>query len=253
VSAINPDDRDLEEAEPLSQGGITRRDFLKGAAIGAAAVAVGPALFPAISSAATKDEVTPKALTSAEFQVLTALVDRLLPEDEVGPGGVAARAHVYIDLALAGDYNAALPAYKANLAAVNAYAKEKYGSALASLPAATQDEVVTALEAGKVPGVTSLVGVDIPAVRDALFPEIQGTFFSVLLQHTREGMFGDPLYGGNRNFIGWNLIRYPGIVPVVPAKDQEIGTVVPLAHRSNVSFGGRPLPSIVPETQIKSS
>ena len=33
----------------------------------------------------------------------------------------------------------------------------------------------------------------------------------MLLEHTREGMFSDPIYGGNVNFAGWDLIGYPGI------------------------------------------
>lgn len=251
MGTIGRHDDGVEPVEPVAQAGISRRDFLKGAAIGAAAVAVGPSLLPALAGAATKEEAAPKALGPSEFKVLAALVDRLIPEDEVGPGAVAARAHVYIDLALHGDYRAALPAYKANLAAVDAYARKTYGGSLPSLPPATQDEVVTALEMGKIPGLQSFVGVNIAAIRGALFPTLQGTFFAVLLQHTREGTFGDPLYGGNRNFIGWNLIRYPGVNPVVGARDQEIGTVVPMAHRSNAQYGGHPLPSIVPETPIR--
>jgi hypothetical protein len=29
--------------------------------------------------------------------------------------------------------------------------------------------------------------------------------------HTLQGTFGDPYYGGNANFVGWDLIGYPGI------------------------------------------
>lgn len=27
---------------------------------------------------------------------------------------------------------------------------------------------------------------------------------------TLEGMFGDPHYSGNKDYAGWNLIKYPG-------------------------------------------
>ncbi len=37
-----------------------------------------------------------------------------------------------------------------------------------------------------------------------------GAFFDMLLNHTRLGMFGDPLYGGNRFLVGWKLVGYPG-------------------------------------------
>lgn len=35
-------------------------------------------------------------------------------------------------------------------------------------------------------------------------------FFSTLLEDTYEGMFSDPIYGGNRDFAGWLLVGYPG-------------------------------------------
>jgi gluconate 2-dehydrogenase gamma chain len=32
----------------------------------------------------------------------------------------------------------------------------------------------------------------------------------MLQDDTVEGMFADPVYGGNRNYVGWALIGYPG-------------------------------------------
>ncbi len=32
----------------------------------------------------------------------------------------------------------------------------------------------------------------------------------MLLQNTVEGFLADPMYGGNRDFIGWKLIGFPG-------------------------------------------
>ena len=36
------------------------------------------------------------------------------------------------------------------------------------------------------------------------------SFFEMLLQNTIEGFFSDPIYGGNRDMIGWKLIGFPG-------------------------------------------
>jgi gluconate 2-dehydrogenase gamma chain len=36
------------------------------------------------------------------------------------------------------------------------------------------------------------------------------SFFEMLCLHTRQGMFGDPAYGGNRNRVGWDLAEFPG-------------------------------------------
>jgi hypothetical protein len=46
-------------------------------------------------------------------------------------------------------------------------------------------------------------------------------FFAMVLNHTRQGMFGDPYYGGNANFVGWDLLGYPGIRTMVTPADQK--------------------------------
>jgi gluconate 2-dehydrogenase gamma chain len=43
-----------------------------------------------------------------------------------------------------------------------------------------------------------------------------------VLGHTLEGTFGDPYYGGNRDFIGWELIGYPGLRLAVTAEQQRM-------------------------------
>ena len=36
-------------------------------------------------------------------------------------------------------------------------------------------------------------------------------FFDLLLRNTDEGYFADPLYGGNRDKVGWKLLGFPGL------------------------------------------
>jgi gluconate 2-dehydrogenase gamma chain len=43
-------------------------------------------------------------------------------------------------------------------------------------------------------------------------------FFQLLRTHTIEGMFCDPLHGGNAGLIGWQLIGYPG--PVMSYREE---------------------------------
>ena len=40
--------------------------------------------------------------------------------------------------------------------------------------------------------------------------EIDLDFFPLLVLHTRQGFLADPIYGGNRNRVGWNVIGFPG-------------------------------------------
>ena len=35
-------------------------------------------------------------------------------------------------------------------------------------------------------------------------------FFALLRAHTIEGMFSDPMHGGNAGLIGWQLAGFPG-------------------------------------------
>jgi hypothetical protein len=36
-----------------------------------------------------------------------------------------------------------------------------------------------------------------------------------------EGMFGDPVYGGNKNFAGWRQVNFPGAQPVFTEDDMK--------------------------------
>ena len=38
------------------------------------------------------------------------------------------------------------------------------------------------------------------------------TFFTMLYQNVMEGMFADPIYGGNRNKAGWKMVGFPGVL-----------------------------------------
>ncbi len=88
-----------------------------------------------------------------------------------------------------------LAEYRAGIAAVDKYATSKFGQPFARLSEPQQDAILTDMSMGKA------TGFDKPSAE---------SFFDTLRDHTSLGMFSDPGYGGNRNFIGWNLISYPG-------------------------------------------
>ena len=52
-------------------------------------------------------------------------------------------------------------------------------------------------------------------------------FFELVRRHTLEGMFGDPSYGGNANFAGWDLIEYPGPRMYVGPQMQTMDAKIP--------------------------
>ena len=69
------------------------------------------------------------------------------------------------------------------------------------------------------------------------FPGNPAVFFNLVRSHTLQGTFGDPSYGGNANFVGWDLIGYPGVRTSVSADEQRLGADIPPNHKSAYDFG----------------
>ena len=188
---------------------ISRRTVLAGATIVPVA---------AITAAAQAPKT---ALSASERQTLDAFVDRLVPKDELGPGAVEMGAASYIDLSLADYLAAEKPSFVEGLAAVDAYARAQHDARFADLSAEKKDAVLTAMENGDASGFT-------PNSR---------VFFNRVRRLTLEGMFCDPYYGGNKNFAGWDLIRYPGPRLAVGPEDQKMSTLPKPLHQSAYGSG----------------
>ena len=62
------------------------------------------------------------------------------------------------------------------------------------------------------------------------------TFFNLLRTHTIEGTFCDPYYGGNANFVGWDLIGYPGVRTIVGPDEQRMDETPAPNHRSAYDY-----------------
>ena len=104
----------------------------------------------------------------------------------------------------------------------------------ASLDPERQDEVLRAVErdAGSAP-TTSTVSTGLAGPVSAE-PALQQTsteteldFLPLLVTHTRQGFYADPIYGGNRGRVGWDVIGFPG-----PASMKEVheGTYTTLQY-----------------------
>jgi gluconate 2-dehydrogenase gamma chain len=198
---------------------VSRRHLFKQVGLAGAAAAVSAAV-PAAAAAQTAATPSPQAvplpaprlealetLTAAEADILEAMVARLIPTDENGPGATEARAAHYIDRALTGPLRGARASYAANLAALDAYAQEKKGAPFAKLAPADQDAVLTDMEKNIATG----------------FTPSAAAFFALVRTHTIQGTFCDPYYGGNADFVGWDLIGYPGLRLTVTAEEQRMG------------------------------
>jgi gluconate 2-dehydrogenase gamma chain len=94
--------------------------------------------------------------------------------------------------------------YRRGLGFVDAYAQSQYQKNFVDLSADQQDSILTDMEADKA------TGFDGPGAK---------AFFTQLRNDTIEGMFSDPMYGGNQGMVGWKLIGYPGAQRTYSAAD----------------------------------
>lgn len=153
-----------------------------------------------VSAAAGKIRVPLRFFTAQEAKAIAAACERIFPADESGPGATEAGVTVYIDRQLAGPYgmdkyrytkppfteSAPVPGYQGKESPRETYRAgiPRLGPDFAALEGAKQDERLEAIE--------------------------KTHFFQLLRQHTIEGMFCDPMHGGNAGLIGWQLLGYPG-------------------------------------------
>jgi len=203
-----------------------RRSFMKalGAAAGAAGLAAADAA--AADGAKTPDAVTADApiapylfFNAVEAAWIEAAVNRIVPADELGPAGVALGIAAFIDGQLAGAYGqgakmylqgpwpAGTPeqgwqtrltpaaCYRAAIARIDAHCQAAHGAVFAALEHTRQDAVLAGIESG------AIDLVDLPG----------HAFFKLFRTNVMEGLFSDPIYGGNRDKLGWKLVGFPGV------------------------------------------
>ena len=204
-----------------------RRAFLVGTAIGAGAAASAVLVPEALAKDHPEHHAAADAPAAApsmghsmasmsgghgaffnddDRRTITALTERLMPGAPGIPGATDAGVTHYIDLTLAGFDEDQQSLYRSGLAQLDAHCKQAYGKAFRLLSPEQQDETIAALQQGKAPAF--------------VWPTAQA-FFTKVRTHTMEGMFADPVYGGNKNFAGWRLVGFPGAQPFYTPEDMQ--------------------------------
>jgi gluconate 2-dehydrogenase gamma chain len=188
---------------------VKRREFIliPGKALGGLVLysLVGE-LLPAPAEDGVK--VPLRFFTAAEAEVIRAASERIFPTDDSGPGATEAGVVIYIDRQLASPYGRDARRYTK-------------GPWIESTPEHGYQEKDTPQQVYR-SGI-GLLGADFagvsPEQQDLRLEKIEGThFFQLLRLHTIEGMFCDPLHGGNIGMVGWKLIGFPG--PQMNYRDQ---------------------------------
>ena len=204
---------------------ISRRDLLRAAgAAGAAALIPGSARavrssesfsLPLLRETGTRGAAGTRIagplvnLTARETEILAAMADRLIPSDELGPGAVEAGALRFIDRLLSEAGSGSLDAYRAGIAALDRYSRYSRGAPFVELSPRDQDSLLIDVQSGSATGAATG------------FRGSSGSFFNMVKSHTWRGTFGDPEYGGNVDFIGWDILRYPGVRMGITEEDQK--------------------------------
>ena len=194
------------------------------AGVGLAGAAVPAAGAPAPAPAASPAPAAPAGyifFKPSEAAFVEAVAAHMIPADELTPDGVALGVPVYIDRALAGAWGKGdrlylrgpwsvgtpnqgyqlplTPAelFRAGAAQSNAYCRATYGRAFDRLAADRKEAFLLSISQGT------------PAFPSGL---PSGSFFELLYQLVMEGMFADPVYGGNRGKAAWAMLGFPGVM-----------------------------------------
>lgn len=222
----DPGNKSIKATQP----DLSRRNLLKGVGlVGAAAVSAGTtgaviaadspppttASNPATTNAIPAREAL-EVLTAAEVETLEAICDCLIPADDNGPGAREARAVHYIDRSLASHNLADRESYMIGLNALNEFSLQTEAKPFHQLARERQEAILRAVQENSVAG----------------FLTGSASFFNMVRNHTIDGTFCDPYYGGNRAFVGWDLLRYPGVRLGASEAEVALGANLAPNHQS---------------------
>lgn len=199
---------------------VTATSALAGAAAAKATTFTGPPAWLAFDHNGPLHYETPgwQFFTPEEAGEVEAIVERLIPADDLSVSGKDAGCAVFIDRQLAGEYGdfsrlyrqppfqagtamqgdqselTPRERYRIGLRALRQYCQHTFNKPFSQLDDTQRDTLLGQLEKGEV----ALEGIDAKA------------FFAQVLGNTMEGFFADPIYGGNRDMVSWRMIGFPG-------------------------------------------
>ncbi|MDN4494963.1 gluconate 2-dehydrogenase subunit 3 family protein [Ureibacillus aquaedulcis] len=222
--------------EPTPEKRSSRRQFLKNSGLTVGGLVVGGALGSlfgkdtATQTTTVKEEQQAAApatdnanralmfFTPDQFDIANAAVERIFPADELGPGAQELLVAYFIDHQLASGWGIGAKEYTSGpyypgektqgyqgrlnrqeifaigLEAIESHSIATFDKSFIELTEEQQDQVLTDFDDGNV----EMKGVS------------SDFFFSLLRSTTIEGVYADPLYGGNANMEGWKMRNFPG-------------------------------------------
>jgi gluconate 2-dehydrogenase gamma chain len=193
---------------------------------------------PGMPAAPAHDGAGLMFFNESEFQTVAAIAARIVPSEPDGLGAREAGVAVYIDRAVAGYFRDLQGLYRQAVQALNDHCRQDHGAMFADLAPDRQDAVLADLDvqrkarsaAGDLAGTEGFPELDVEET-------LLSRFFAIIRDHTIQGMFCDPMYGGNRDFVGWRLIGFPGAQWAYSAEQMQPGfdaTDIPIQSLSDL-------------------
>lgn len=212
----------------------SRRRFIKNTGLAAGGLIGGSILggvwnnpFKTEETGGTGEEKSKELLQEArtffsrsdDFETLAAATERIFPKDDNGPGAIELGVPYFIDKQLAGFWGFNSKDYtqgpfkpdksdthglqsKLNrgemflegLRRIQEISQKEHDEKFFDLEGEDQDAILERFESNDV---------DVKGMR-------ADTFFALLRNTTIEGVYSDPVYGGNKDMQGWKMMEYPG-------------------------------------------
>jgi gluconate 2-dehydrogenase gamma chain len=184
---------------------MRRRHFLtiSAASLGGALVSSVDDKLPRLNATEQNDKpirVPLHFFTETEALIVSAAVSHIFPADDFGPGAAEAGVTIYIDRQLAGPWGRDRHRY------TQPPFDDEAAAAFGYQGRATPREIYRE-------GLKILCNFHLltPEEQEAILHQIESTrFFYLLRRNTIEGLFSDPLHGGNVGMIGWQVLGFPG-------------------------------------------
>jgi gluconate 2-dehydrogenase gamma chain len=136
-----------------------------------------------------------RCLSADEARTLEAMCERIVPADQ-DPGAAWTGVVTFIDRQLVGPYRKLRKTYRVGLAGINETSRTMYGTNFPALTSQQQDSVLQAMGNGQARG-------------DCWKQVSAKAFLNLVVSHTKQGFYGDPRHGGNRERVSWKMLRLP--------------------------------------------
>jgi gluconate 2-dehydrogenase gamma chain len=199
---------------------VKRREFIELSAqsIGGLLIYSLAGMPKVVNAEEGKVKVPLRFFTQQEARVIVAACERIFPANESGPGATQAGVVVYIDRQLAGPYGCDK----------HRYTQPPFVESVPEAGYQGRESPRKTYRAGIRGLGPDFVGLDGTQQDERLTAAEKTHFFQLLRQHTIEGMFCDPMHGGNADLIGWQMLGYPG--PQMSYREQ-VGKYNGVAYR----------------------